>query len=193
MQTFNWRFEIVEASESILHDIATPFAYVIAPMVGIVAWQLAAAVITGFIAKENVVGTLAVCYGITNFINMDELTLEGGANEVAAIFAITKVAALAYLAFNLFSPPCFAAIGAMSSEISNRKWFWAGIGLQLAVGYILGFLVFFFGTLFVGGSFGSIWMPIVGWLILAVIAIILLCLIIKTQKNLKGEAVKGNL
>jgi ferrous iron transport protein B len=81
----------------------------------------------------------------------------------------------------------------MNSEINNRKWFWAGIGLQLAVGYTLGFLVFFFGTLFVGGGFGSIWMPIVGWLILAVIAIILLCLIIKTQKNLKGEAVKGNL
>ena len=188
MQTFNWRFEIVDASESILHDIATPFAYLIAPMVGIVAWQLAAAVITGFIAKENVVGTLAVCYGITNFINMDELTLEGGAGEVAAVFAITKVAALAYLAFNLFSPPCFAAIGAMNSEINNRKWFWAGIGLQLAVGYSLGFLVFFFGTLFANGSFGSIWMPIVGWLIFAAIAFILLGLILKAQKNLKGES-----
>ena len=119
---------------------------------------------------------------------MDELTLEGGAGEVAAVFAITKVAALAYLAFNLFSPPCFAAIGAMSSEINNRKWFWAGIGLQLAVGYSLGFLVFFFGTLFANGSFGSIWMPIVGWLIFAAIALILLGLILKAQKNLKGES-----
>ena len=190
MQTFNWRFEIVDAGESILHDIATPFAYLIAPMVGIVAWQLAAAVITGFIAKENVVGTLAVCYGITNFINMDELTLEGGAGEVAAVFAITKVAALAYLAFNLFSPPCFAAIGAMNSEINNRKWFWAGIGLQIAVGYSLGFLVFFFGTLFANGSFGSIWMPIVGWAILAIITAVLITLILKAQKNLKEKAVK---
>jgi ferrous iron transport protein B len=162
--------------------------------VGVVAWQLAAATITGFIAKENVVGTLAVCFvGLENLIDTEELAMIGSGAEVAGIMAITKVAALAYLAFNLFSPPCFAAIGAMNSEINNRKWFWAGIGLQLAVGYTLGFLVFFFGTLFVGGGFGSIWMPIVGWLILAVIAIILLCLIIKTQKNLKGEAVKGNL
>ena len=60
MQTFNWSFEVVEASESILHDVATPFAYFIAPVVGVVAWQLAAAAVTGCIAKENVVGTLAV-------------------------------------------------------------------------------------------------------------------------------------
>ena len=187
MQTFNWRFEVVEAGESILHDIATPFAYVIAPVVGIVAWQLAAAAITGFIAKENVVGTLAVCYGITNFINVDELILESGASEVAAVFAITKVAALAFLMFNLFTPPCFAAIGAMNSEIKSRKWFWAGIGLQFAVGFTLSFLVFFFGTLFVGGSFGAIWMPIVGWSIVSVIVAIFAVAIIKKNKQFKAE------
>lgn len=187
MQTFNWRFEVVEAGESILHDIATPFAYVIAPVVGVVAWQLAAAAITGFIAKENVVGTLAVCYGITNFINVDELVLESGASEVAAVFAITKVAALAFLMFNLFTPPCFAAIGAMNSEIKSRKWFWAGIGLQFAVGFTLSFLVFFFGTLFVGGSFGAIWMPIVGWAIVAVIVAIFAVAIIKKNKQFKAE------
>ena len=187
MQTFNWQFEVVEAGESILHDIATPFAYLIAPVVGIVAWQLAAAAITGFIAKENVVGTLAVCYGITNFINVDELVLESGASEVAAVFAITKVAALAFLMFNLFTPPCFAAIGAMNSEIKSRKWFWAGIGLQFAVGFTLSFLVFFFGTLFVGGSFGAIWMPIVGWAIVAVIVAIFAVAIIKKNKQFKAE------
>ena len=187
MQTFDWSFNIVEADQSILHDIATPFAYVIAPIVGVVAWQLAAAAVTGFIAKENVVGTIAVCYGITNFINVDDLILESGANEVAAILAITKVAALAYLMFNLFTPPCFAAIGAMNSEIKSRKWLWAGIGLQLSVGYSLGFLVYFFGTLFTVGHFTSVWMPIVGWVIVAIIVIIITSLIIKKQKQLKAE------
>ena len=187
MQTFNWSFEVVDASESILHDIATPFAYVIAPIVGVVAWQLAAAAVTGFIAKENVVGTLAVCYGITNFINVDELVLESGAAEVQAIFAITKVAALAYLMFNLFSPPCFAAIGAMNSEIKSKKWLFAGIGLQLAVGFTLGFLVFFFGTLFTNGSLGSAWIPVVGWVIVGIIVLIITLLIIKKNKELKAE------
>ena len=192
MQTFDWTFQAVEAEQSILHDIATPFAYVLAPLVGVCAWQLAAATVTGFIAKENVVGTLAVCYGVTNFINVDDLILESGASEVAAIFAITKVAALAFLMFNLFSPPCFAAIGAMNSEMKSRKWLWAGIGLQLAVGYVVGFLVFFFGTLCTGANFGAVWMPIVGWVITLAIAAFITFLVIKKQKQFKIEYERKN-
>ena len=188
MQTFDWTFQVVDASASILHDVATPFAYVIAPIIGVCAWQLAAATVTGFIAKENVVGTLAVCFGITNLIDIDELALMGGAGaEVAGIFGITKVAALAFLMFNLFSPPCFAAIGAMNSEIKSRKWLWAGIGLQLAVGYVVSFLVFFFGTLFTTRNFGSIWMPIVGWIITCAIIALFTFMIIRKQKQLKAE------
>ena len=188
MQNFDWTFKVVEnAEDSILHDIATPFAYVVAPIIGVCAWQLAAAAVTGFIAKENVVGTIAVCYGITNFIDVDELILNSGAAEVAGIMGITKVAALAYLMFNLFSPPCFAAIGAMNSEIKSKKWLWAGIGLQFSVGFTVGFLVFFFGTLFTGGSFGSNWMPIVGWLVVALITLIIVILIMRKNKELKKE------
>ena len=188
MQNFDWTFKVVEnAEDSILHDIATPFAYVVAPIIGVCAWQLAAAAVTGFIAKENVVGTIAVCYGITNFIDVDELILNSGAAEVAGIMGITKVAALAYLMFNLFSPPCFAAIGAMNSEIKSKKWLWAGIGLQLSVGFTVGFLVFFFGTLFTGGSFGSNWMPIVGWLVVALITLIIVILIMRKNKQMKKE------
>lgn len=187
MQTFDWTFKAVEAEQSILRDIATPFAYVIAPVVGICAWQLAAAAITGFIAKENVVGTLAVCYGITNFINVDELVLESGAGEVAAILSLTKAAALAYLMFNLFTPPCFAAIGAMNAEINDKKWFWAGIALQFAVGFTVSFVTFFFGTLFTGGSFGSVWMPIVGWSVTLSIAAFMTYLVIKKQRQFKAE------
>ena len=187
MQTFDWSFKAVEASESILHDIATPFAYVLAPIIGVVAWQLAAASVTGFIAKENVVGTIAVCYGITNFINVDDLVLESGAAEVAAIMGITKVAALAFLMFNLFSPPCFAAMGAMNAEIKDKKWLFAGIGLQFAVGFVTAFVVYFFGTLFTGANFTSTWMPILGWAITAAIVGILVFLIIRKNNQLKAE------
>ena len=192
MQTFDWTFQVVDASESILHDVATPFAYIVAPIIGVCAWQLAAAAVTGFIAKENVVGTLAVCFGITNLINIDELVLmEGVSTEVAAVFGITKVAALAFLMFNLFTPPCFAAIGAMNSEIKSRKWLWAGIGLQLAVGYVVGFLVFFFGTLFTGCNFGAAWMPIVGWVMTIAIVAVFTFMIIRKQKQLKAEYALG--
>lgn len=191
MQNFTWGFQIVEEgmeSTSILATIATPFAYVIAPIIGVVAWQLAAAAVTGFIAKENVVGTLAVCFAISNLFDLDELAMiEGSESVVAATLGISSVAALAFLMFNLFSPPCFAAIGAMNSEIKSKKWLWAGIGLQFAVGYCVSFLVFFFGTLFTTRSFGSVWMPVVGWTIVAAIAVILTSLIIRKNKQIKAE------
>ena len=189
MQTFDWSFNNVDAENSILHDLATPFAYIIAPIVGVTLWQLAAAAVTGFIAKENVVGTLAVCFvGLENFIDLEELAmLEGAGVEVAGIIAISKVAALAFLMFNLFTPPCFAAIGAMNAEMKSKKWLWAGIGLQFSVGYTLSFLVFFFGTLFTKGSFGETWMPLVGWAVVLVIVAIFTTLVIKRNKSLKLE------
>ena len=188
MQTFSWRFTVAQtAEESILHGVASPVAYILAPVVGVVAWQLAAAAITGFIAKENVVGTLAVCFvGLENLIDTEELLLmENAGASVASVFAITKVAALAYLMFNLFSPPCFAALGAMKAEMGSRRWFWAGVGLQMAVGYSLAFLVFFFGTLFSRGSFGKAWMPILGWVIVLLLLALLWVLILKRERELK--------
>ena len=155
MQTFTWSFQVAESADaSILASIAAPFAYILVPVVGVVSWQLAAAAITGFIAKENVVGTLAVCFvGLENLIDTEELALmEGAGAEVAGIMAITKVAALAYLMFNLYTPPCFAAIGAMRAEMKSGKWLWAGIGLQLAVGYTVAYLIYTVGTLITGGT-----------------------------------------
>ena len=190
MQSFTWSFvPTSDASQSILATIATPFAYLFAPIVGVVAWQLAAATITGFIAKENVVGTLAVCFvGLENLIDTEELALmEGAGAEVAGIMAITKVASLAYLMFNLFSPPCFAAIGAMNAEMKSAKWLWAGIGLQFGVGYSIGFLVFFFGSLITQTSLGSTWMIVLGWCLVALFALILATLIIKTDAKTKAN------
>jgi ferrous iron transport protein B len=150
MQTFNWTFtEASTPNSSILASIATPVAYLIVPIVGVLSWELAAAAITGFIAKENVVGTLAVCFvGLENLIDAEELSVMAGAGEnVAGVMAITKVAALAYLMFNLFTPPCFAAIGAMNSEMKSAKWLFGAIGLQLGVGFTISYFVYTIGTL----------------------------------------------
>lgn len=188
MQTFNWSFQVAEtADSSILASIAGPFAYLLVPIVGVLSWQLAAAAVTGFIAKENVVGTLAVCFvGLENFIDTDELAmLEGSGAEVAGIIAITKVAALAYLMFNLYTPPCFAAIGAMNSEMKSAKWLWAGIGLQLGTGYTVGFLVYQIGTLVTTGAVGAGFLP--GLIAVVAFAAVLVYLCMKTEKDLKRE------
>ena len=190
MQTYGWNFQAVEdPADSILATIATPIAYVIAPIVGVALWQLAAAAVTGFIAKECVVSTLATVFMFEHLINED---LEAvGAIGASNMGGISTVAGLAFLMFNLFTPPCFAALGAMNSEIKSKKWLWAGIGLQFAVGYVIGFLVFFFGTLLTGGSFGEVWMPIVGWAITLAIAAIFTFMIIRKNKQLKAEYALG--
>ena len=192
MQTFNWSFQEAEtASESILATIANPIAYLLVPIVGVVSWQLAAAAVTGFIAKENVVGTLAVCYvGLENLIDTEELALmEGAGAEVAGVFAITKVAALAYLMFNLYTPPCFAALGAMNSEINDRKWFWGGVALQFATGYTVAYLVYQIGTLITTGSLGAGFLP--GLVVVGIIAAVIVALCRKADQKLSGEYTLG--
>ncbi len=190
MQSFDWSFSLVEEGmehTSILASIANPIAVLLVPIVGITAWQLAAAAVTGFIAKENVVGTLAVCYG---FVVNDDLEMVGSGNEVAAtMVGLTKVAALAYLMFNLFTPPCFAAMGAMNSEITDKKWFWGGIALQLATGYSIGFIVYQVGTLIVTGYVGA---GFAGGLIFVLcFAAVLTWLCIRSDKAVKSEKTVG--
>ena len=188
MQSFNWKLQVVEEgmeNTSILASIASPIAVLLVPIVGFAAWQLAAAAVTGFIAKENVVGTLAVCYAITNFIDTEELALVGGANEVAVAMGLTKVAALAFLMFNLYTPPCFAALGAMNSEMQSKKWLWGGIALQFGTGYTVAFLVYQIGTLVTTGALGAGFVP--GLIAVIAMAAVVVFLIRKTNKSLAAE------
>ncbi len=190
MQTFTWSFAVAEVADtSILASIARPFAYLLVPIIGVLSWQMAAAAVTGFIAKENVVGTLAVCFvGLENLIDTEELALmEGAGTEVATVFAITKVAALAYLMFNLYTPPCFAAIGAMNAEMKSKKWLWGGIGLQLAVGYTVAYLVYTIGTLIAAPATLAAGPAIAGGIAVVIMAVIVVALIVNANKKVKAE------
>ncbi len=183
MQTYNWSLTLVEEgmeSSSILAGLASPFALLLVPL-GFGVWQLAAAAITGFIAKENVVGTLAVVYSINNFINAEEFALVSGANEVASVMGLTSTAALAYLMFNLFTPPCFAAIGAMNAELDSKKWLWAGVGFQFGMGYTVAYFVYQIGTLITTGALGEATIP--GLLIVGLFFSIIMYLIRKNEKR----------
>lgn len=174
MQNFTWSFAIADSADiSILASVARPFAFLLVPVIGYHAWQFAAAAVTGFIAKENVVATIAVCYALTDVTS--ELT--GAAPE------LTAVAALAYLMFNLFTPPCFAAIGAMNAEMKSAKWLWGGIGLQFGVGYTVSYLVYQIGTFVTTGSVGAGFVQ--GLVIVLAVVAIVTYLCIKPNKKLK--------
>ena len=112
--------------------------------------------------------------------------MEGAGAEVAGIMAITKVAALAYLMFNLYTPPCFAAIGAMNAEMNSAKWLWGAIGLQLGTGFTMGYLVYTIGTLVTGGKL-AMGPAIAGLIAVAVFVTVLIVLMRKADKALKAE------
>lgn len=176
MQTFDWGFAVAETADaSILASIAGPFAYLLIPVIGYHAWQFSAAAVAGFIAKENVVATVAICYTLTDVVK----ELPGVAPE------LTAVAALAYLMFNLYTPPCFAAIGAMNSEMKSAKWLWGGIGLQLGVGYTVGYLVYQIGTIITTAAVGAGFLP--GLVAVAAFVAIVVYMCKNADKKLKAE------
>ena len=171
MSSFNFKLQLVEdaVNTSILANVATPFAFLLIP-VGIGVWQLSAAAITGFIAKEEVVGTLAVVYSMGAAINSDfELV---NAMTVQETMGITAVSALAFMFFNLFTPPCFAAIGAMKSEMKSNKWLLKSVLLQLSVGYIVAMITYQVGTILVYKELAQGFIPAVVILALAVFYVV---------------------
>jgi ferrous iron transport protein B len=101
------------------------------------------------VAKENVVGTMGVLYGFA------EVGEEG--EEIWSAFAanFTAIGAYAFLVFNLYCPPCFAAIGAIKREMNNPKWTAFAVLYQLCYGYILALIVYQIGTFAAGGGFGA--------------------------------------
>ncbi len=190
MQNFNWTLQMVEdPNASILATVGKPFAYVLVPVIGVAVWQMAASAITGFIAKECVVGTLATCMAFSHLLNEDGTELIGNyygqIEGIISGYGVTSAAALAFLVFNLFTPPCFAAIGAMNSELKSKKWLFGGIALQLGVGFTLGYLVYQIGTLITTGSVGN---GFLGGLIAVLIMVaVVVYLIINANKKLKAE------
>ena len=115
----------------------------------------------------------------------DALELVGSGTEVAAVMGLTKAAALAYLMFNLYTPPCFAALGAMNSEMKSGKWLLGGICLQLATGYTVAFLVYQIGTLITTGSLGTAFVP--GLIAVLVFAAVILWRIRRSDQEFAAE------
>jgi ferrous iron transport protein B len=141
-------FGMVEnLNDGLLAVIGGAIAWIFAPL-GFGSWEAAVAIITGLVAKENVVGAMGVLYGFAE-------VAENGA-EIWDAFAVnfTAVSAYAFLAFNLLCAPCFAAIGAIKREMNNTKWTWFAVAYQTSYAYIISLIIYQLGSLFAGGGFG---------------------------------------
>ncbi|MDN5351425.1 MAG: ferrous iron transport protein [Clostridiales bacterium] len=182
MQAYSWSLQPVQdQSMSILASVGSALAPLMIPL-GIVGWQFAAAAITGFVAKENVVSTFAILLAAAS---EQALAVPGG--PLSQLF--NPVTAYAYLAFNLFSPPCFAAISAMNSEMGSKKWLFRGLGFQLSVGYLLAMVITQVGTIIVYKQFAVGFIPSIFVALGAALGVVLM-IRHSEQKRLKLAEVK---
>jgi ferrous iron transport protein B len=155
---FNFQFNAVEsASESILYALSSPIAFLLIPL-GFGFWGFAAAALTGFVAKEEVVGALAVIFVFSVTSDFDVVGVDSARQALMEVGGLTSISALSFLAFNLFTPPCFAAIGAMNTELKSKKWLIFAVGYQLMIGYLVSMLIFQIGTLITTQQLSSSWL-----------------------------------
>ena len=174
MQAYGFNLQpAVDQNSSILAGLGGVISPIFIPL-GMVGWQLAAASITGFIAKENVVATFAVLLAVAS---EDALFMPGGA--LSQMF--TPVTAYAFLAFNLFTPPCFAAIGAMRSEMGDRKWLFRGLAFQLSAGFLIAMFISQIGSIVFYGVPSSGLLPAL--IVLAFYVVLLMVLIRRADQK----------
>ena len=180
LQSFNWSLEMVDAGDSILASLGNVIAPIFAPL-GFGNWQSAVATVTGLVAKENLVGTFGVLYGVADAVE-DDPTLVG---NVAAMF--TAASGFAFMAFNLICAPCFAAIGAIRREMGSWKWTWITLGFQTFTAYIVALVINQVGSFLLGNG------SLVGAISAVIIAITVVSIVILTGRSSKEKEIKGQL
>ncbi|NRY59938.1 ferrous iron transport protein B [Clostridium beijerinckii] len=176
LQSFNWSFEMVDADNSILASLGNIIAPIFAPL-GFGNWQSAVSTVTGLVAKENLVGTFGVLYGITDASETDPTLI----SNVGAMF--TAASGFAFMAFNLLCAPCFAAIGTIRREMGNWKWTFITIGFQTATAYIVALVINQVGNYILG--VGSL----VGAVVSIIIAVAVVFIVIATGRRESKEKV----
>ncbi len=174
LQSFNWSLQMVDASESILASIGNVIAPLFAPL-GWGDWKAAVAAVTGLVAKENVVGTFGVLYG------MNEVAEDGIEIWTNLQGAFTQVSAYSFLAFNLLCAPCFAAIGAIKREMGNWKWTLIAVGYQTGLAYIVSLLINTIGNTLL---YGASPIPAIICIIAVIIVIALICINDNKKQNI---------
>ena len=149
---FDWSFTLLtdeEIERSILHDMGSWIAWIFAPL-GFGTWQGAAASVSAEIAKEQATATLGLVAA-----NMEGVSTAARIqNLFASMSSFPKLAALSFMLFNLFVPPCMVAIAVTFREMGSKAWGWFAVGFQLFVGYALALSVYQIGMLSAAGGFG---------------------------------------
>ena len=172
--SFNWTLQMVDAQDSILASIGKVIAPIFAP-IGFGNWQSAVSTVSGLVAKENLVGTFGVLFGIAEAAE-DTPTL---LTQIGTMF--TAASGLAFIAFNILNAPCFAAIGAIRREMGSWKWMWITVGFQTLTAYIVALVINQVGSLLLGNG------SVVGAIISILIAILAIALAVGSGRDIRSN------
>jgi ferrous iron transport protein B len=182
--------EVEPMDDSILARVAQPVSVVFKPL-GFGDWKPTAATVTGLVAKEEVVANFGIMYAYDDQEGEEELEENGDQiwDKVAEDFNAFsgghgKLAAFAFMIFNLLCAPCFAAMGAIKREMNSAKWTWFAIAYQCGFAWVMAFIVWQVGRLFAGG------MNVVGLVIALVMLGLLLWQLFKPYKEAQKLTVK---
>lgn len=170
--SFNWTLQMVDAQDSILASIGKVIAPIFAPL-GFGNWQSAVSTVSGLVAKENVVGTFGVLFGIAEAAEDTPALL----TQIGTMF--TPASGLAFIAFNMLNAPCFAAIGAIRREMGSWKWMWITIGFQTLTAYIVALIINQVGSLILGEG------SVIGAVASILIAIVAIMIAVGSGRNIK--------
>lgn len=170
--SFNWTLQMVDSQDSILASIGKVIAPIFAPL-GFGNWQSAVSTVTGLVAKENVVGTFGVLFGIAEAAEDTPALL----TQIGTMF--TSASGLAFIAFNMLNAPCFAAIGAIRREMGSWKWMWITIGFQTLTAYIVALVINQVGSLLLGDG------SVIGAMASILIAVLAILIAINSGRDIK--------
>lgn len=170
--SFNWTLQMVDAQESILASIGKVIAPIFAPL-GFGNWQSAVSTVSGLVAKENVVGTFGVLFGIAEAAEDTPALL----TQIGTMF--TSASGLAFIAFNMLNAPCFAAIGAIRREMGSWKWMWITVGFQTLTAYIVALVINQVGSLLLGEG------SVIGAVVSILIAVLAIVIAIGSGRDIK--------
>ena len=180
LQSFNWSLEMVDAGDSILANIGNVIAPIFAPL-GFGNWQASVATVTGLVAKENLVGTFGVLFGISDATEADPAFIQ----TIAGMF--TMASAFAFVAFNMLCAPCFAAIGTIRREMGSWKWTWITLGFQTFTAYMVALIINQVGSFILGTG------SLIGALTSVIIAIAVIVVVMITGRNSKEKETNAQL
>lgn len=140
--SFSWKLEYgIEIENSILASIGNAISWIFYPILGTFSWEAAVSAIQGLVAKEQVISSMSIIAGFAEEIGEGSMLFKS-----TAFNFFTSISAYAFMVFNLFSAPCFGAIGAMRRELGSTKKMLKAIAFQTGLAWLLASLVFNLGT-----------------------------------------------